>query len=265
MKFSVVVPSYNHAVFLQECLDSILDQQGDGISVELILMDGGSTDGTGEIIDFYKERLSHWVSQRDDGQTAAIVSGFEQSSGEIMCWLNSDDVFLPGALRRVAEAFHADAQVDLVYGDALWIARDGKPLKAQKEIDFDLDILLWVYNYIPQPSTFWRRSLWERSEKLDPDMICAMDFDLWAKFLRADASFRHIPYALSAMRRYSEQKNLRLRQQSNLEDARIREQFLGRRVRWGEARLRGLWHRARRIVKRLGAGAYFSAKIKEQL
>lgn len=259
MKISVVVPSFNHGPFLEQCLLSIFEQSTPNIALDVIVMDGGSLDQSVDIIRKYEQRLAFWVSQPDGGQTAALVEGFRRSSGDVMCWLNSDDFFLGGALAKVADEFVTNPEAGVVYGDAIWVERDGTEIKLQKEIEFDEKILLWVYNYIPQPSTFWRRDLWERSDKLDPRLVCAMDYDLWLKFLRAGGSFRHISAPLSAMRRYPEQKNQRLRAISNREDTLIREQHLGRRCSAVEASILGIWHRGRRISRRLAGGGYSNA------
>tara|TARA_R110002074_G_scaffold316814_2_gene487291 strand:- start:2937 stop:3728 length:792 start_codon:yes stop_codon:yes gene_type:complete len=260
MKFSIVVPSFNHATFLSDCLDSIFSQQSNNVSLEVIVMDGGSSDGSVEIIQGYDDRLAYWVSAPDGGQTAALIEGFSRCTGEVMCWLNSDDLFLPNALECVQREICNQDDVDVFYGDARWITRDGKTIRDQKEIEFDLDIFLWTYNYIPQPSTFWRRRIWDKSEKLDSGMICAMDYDLWLKFISAGARFAHVAHVLAAMRRYPEQKNQRLRSLSNKEDTQIRERFLDRRVGFLEKRALGIWNRVRRILLRLRAGAYFSEK-----
>lgn len=227
MKFSIVVPSYNHAAYLEDALKSILSQ---GVDAEIILMDGGSKDGTTNIIEKYRPQLAYAVSEKDGGQTAALITGFTKTSGEIMGWLNSDDYYYPDALKAVADFFRANPDVDVVYGDMNWVSVGGAIEKEQKEIDFSLPILLWVYNYIPQPSTFWRRSAWEKVQGLNPTRQCAMDCDLWFQFVKAGCTFKHLPKTLSAMRRYPEQKNQRLRTISDAEDLEIREVFLGRKI-----------------------------------
>lgn len=256
MRISVVVPSFNQGAYLRKCLDSILDQQGDGVAVEVIVIDGGSTDGSREIIEGYADRLAYWVSAPDRGQTHALIKGFARTGGEVMGWLNSDDLLMPGALAAVARAFAERPDVDVVYGDANLVDRDGRHLKTKKEIDFDLDILLWDYDYIPQPSTYWRRALWQRSGGLDEGIECAMDYGLWLRFAKAGACFAHLPVVLSSMRMYPEQKNQRLRALSNREDRLLRERFLGRPIGGAERLGRRVWHKARRIRKRLAISAY---------
>jgi len=253
---SIVVPSFNQALYLEACLESVLGQASEGLEIEALVIDGGSEDGSREIIERYADRLTYWVSEPDRGQTHALIKGFERSAGEIMCWVNSDDYLAPGALAKVAGFFKGHPDIDVLYGDMVWVDRDGSFLKMKREIAFDLDIFLWDYNYIPQPSTFWRRSIWERSGGLDENLECAMDYDLWLKFVKAGARFAHLPEVLSYMRTYPEQKNRRLRAISDEEDLRLREAFLGRKIGRVERARKKLWHKARRVLKRLAVGAY---------
>lgn len=260
MKISIVVPSYNHADFLDDCLGSIFSQHeedGRELDLEVIVMDGGSTDGSVEIIRKYEDRLAYWVSAPDGGQTNALVEGFRHTTGDIMCWLNSDDFYMPGALAKIINYMNANPAVDVVYGDMIWVETNGKLIKVQKEMEFDLDVLLWVYDYIPQPSTFWRRGIWEKSGGLNPGRVCAMDYDLWARFVKAGGVIRHMDGVLSAMRRYPEQKNQRLRKVSDAEDREILENFIGRRAGAVERSVKKVVHKARRIAKRATQGAYF--------
>lgn len=255
MKLSLVIPSYNHAPFLGQCLDSVLDQES-RMELEVIVMDGGSDDGSREIIEAHAARLAYWESGSDGGQTDALIRGFGKSTGDVMGWLNSDDMLLPGTLEIVRASFEEGPGIDVIYGDMELIDLAGKCFAVHKEIDFDSDILLWTYDYIPQPSTFWRRRIWERSGGLRSEFQCAMDYDLWMRFAAHDAHFQHVPHVLSRFRVYPEQKNQRLRATSDAEDRRIREEFLGRHPGMIETALKYSWHRGRRIMKRLVAGDY---------
>lgn len=262
MKISIVMPAYNHAEFIEESLQSLIAEKkaAKDFELELIVIDGGSTDGTVDIIKRYKNKLDYWVSEQDRGQTDALLKGFAQATGDIMAWVNSDDLLLPGAIKTIYEWFKAYPEIDCAYGDAKIIDRQGNLMKYQKEIDFDLDIFLWGFNYFPQPSTFWRRSLWEKSGGLNPAFNCAMDYDLWMKFIRIGANINHIPVVLSKVRRYPEQKNQFLRKESNSEDHSILEGFLNRKVSLLEKRRKSFWHRLRRIKARYQMGAYKRVK-----
>jgi len=258
MKISVVVPNFNGAAYIGDCLDSIIAQQCEGVDVEIIVMDGGSSDGSRAIIEARGAHIHQWVSQKDGGQSDALNKGFAKCGGEIMAWLCSDDLYAPGALRKVQRYFEEHPHVDLVYGDMCWVDVEGRPLRTQREIDFDEQIFLWAYNYIPQPATFWRRGLWTRCGGIDVTLVCAMDRDLWLKFLRAGACVGHLAEYLSVMRTYPEQKTRRLRRLSAIEDRHAREVYLGRPLTTAELSAKGAWHRLRRIAKRMRLGAYWA-------
>jgi glycosyltransferase involved in cell wall biosynthesis len=259
MKFSIVVPNFNGSRYIGACLESIIAQRRDGIDLEIIVIDGASDDGSQEIIASYDRHLSFWSSEKDDGQSDALNRGFSRSSGDIMGWLCSDDLYLPGTLEQVKVFLNRSPEVDLVYGDILWVDINARPLQSQREIDFDFHIFMWVYNFIPQPSTFWRRDIWSKTSGIDTSLVCAMDRSLWLQFIREGAKVGHITEFLSAMRCYPAQKTQRLRVQSAIEDLRVREAFLGRHLSRAELFLRGSWHRMRRVTKRTMDRSYFRA------
>ena len=118
-KVSVITPCFNHAQFVDATMRSIHGQRYPNL--EHIVIDGGSTDGSVAIIDSYRDRLAYWVSEPDDGQTDALIKGFDRATGDIYCWLNSDDLFEPNTLQEVAEYFAANPEVQFVYGDSRWI------------------------------------------------------------------------------------------------------------------------------------------------
>jgi glycosyltransferase involved in cell wall biosynthesis len=252
-KISVVTPSFNQGQYIEATIRSVLEQ--DYPNLEYIIMDGGSTDNTVEVIEKYSEHLAYWVSEPDEGQTDALIKGFDRASGDIFCWLCSDDLFENRTLREVAEVFgeHPDWQV--VYGDSFWIDADGRPIRFKKEIPFIRFIWMYDHNYLPQPSTFWRRGIYEEVGGLDARMKLAMDGDLWIRFAER-TELHHVPRAWSRMRYYPEQKNLRLRAKSDEEDALIRSRYLPdeppwlRRLKWVPAK--GL-----RIALKLARGAYW--------
>lgn len=224
-KITVVTPSYNQARFLEATLRSVHNQGYPNL--EHIVIDGGSTDASVEIIRKFEEHLAYWVSEPDRGQTDALIKGFSRATGEILAWLNSDDLYEPRTLWEVAEFFTRRPEVQFVYGDALWIDTQGKILKPKKEIPFNRFIWLYDYNYIPQPSAFWRRELYETVGGLDPRFDLAMDADLWIRFAERTRPV-HVRRVWSRMRLYPEQKNQRLRAKSDEEDQVIRERYLGK-------------------------------------
>jgi glycosyltransferase involved in cell wall biosynthesis len=197
MKISLVTPSLNQAVFLEQALLSVLDQRHPDL--EYVVMDGGSTDGSVEIIRRHADRLAHWESEPDTGQYDALGRGFAMTTGEIMGWLNSDDKLTPWALSVVDEIFTLYPQVEWITTlcHLGWDA-EGRAVGCTMVKGFCREAFLrgaflpggkaharW---FIQQESTFWRRSLWEKTGgKFDTSLRLAGDFELWARF------FEHAP------------------------------------------------------------------------
>lgn len=217
---SIVTCSYQQGKFLDATMRSVLDQRN--VNVEYIVIDGGSTDGSKAIIQQYASQLAYWVSEPDEGQTAALIKGFQQSTAEIQGWLCSDDLLLPEALITVALFFDNHPEVDAVYGDSLWIDIEGHYLRPKKEIRFNRFAFLFDHNYISQPSMFWRKRLYDKVNGLDASFNLAMDADLWERFSR-HTKIAHIPKYISCMRYYPEQKTRALKSKGLLEISKIRQ------------------------------------------
>jgi glycosyltransferase involved in cell wall biosynthesis len=223
-KISVVVPSFNQARFLAQTLDSIVEQRYP--ELELIVVDGGSTDGSVEILERYAKHCAFWVSEPDGGQTPALIKGFARATGDVLCWVNSDDLLEPWTLLEVGRFFEAHPAADAVFGDALWIDEDGRVLREQREIPFNRFIWMHTYNYIPGMSMFWTRRVYEAVGGLDARFNLAMDADLWIRI--ADVTpIHHVRHLWSRSRLYSDQKTLRLRRDSLREDLEIRARYWG--------------------------------------
>lgn len=221
-RISVVVPSYNQGQYLNSTLASVIEQGYPNL--ELIVMDGGSTDNSLDVIHAYEPYISYWRSERDNGQTAALVEGFSRSTGDIQCWLNSDDLHFSYTLHEVAEYFDQKPDVDAVYGNTVWIDAQGNELRKHREIGFNRFIWTYTYNYIPGMSMFWRRGIYEKAGGLDSSFNLAMDADLWIR-MSDIGRIMHVRRFWSKMRFYPEQKNVRLRERSNEEDLRIRRRY----------------------------------------
>ncbi len=186
LRITVVTPSYNQAAYLGTALSSVLDQ--DYPALEYIVIDGGSTDGSVEIIRRYAGRLAYWVSEPDAGQAAAINRGMARASGDILCWLNSDDFLLPGALRRVAEIFARFPPITWLSGLSVIADAHNRLLRSRQPVGYFSSFIRqgWYHGrglgFIPQESTFWRRDLWDRVGGMDERLHFALDFDLWRRF-----------------------------------------------------------------------------------
>jgi glycosyltransferase involved in cell wall biosynthesis len=231
---------------------SVLDQRYPAL--DYLVIDGGSTDGSVDIIKRFADQLSFWVSEPDGGQTDALIKGFAGARGEIFGWLNSDDVLEPGALDEVSGFFSENPEAQAVYGDAILIDADAAPIKAKREHAFDRFILLYTYNYISQPSMFWRRGLYEAVGGLDRSFDLSMDADLWMRFASV-TDIRHVRRIWSRERMHPDQKTARLRAASLAEDAAIRRRYSGKESKPVYLSKR-LMARSLRVGRKFAAGCY---------
>ncbi|NUQ81085.1 MAG: glycosyltransferase [Bacteroidetes bacterium] len=204
MKVSIVTPSYNQAEFLERTIRSVVDQ--DYPDKEYIIIDGGSSDQSVSIIRKYEDRITSWVSEKDEGQSHAINKGFSKTTGDIICWLNSDDVFVPGVLSRVVEMFQKNPSVDCIYGATYTIDQHDQIRFARHELPFDFNIMLFTMNYIPQSSTFWRRSVYEKVGPLRQDLHYTMDHEYWLRFYKHGITFMYVDDFFSYYRWHGESK-----------------------------------------------------------
>ncbi len=222
---SVVIPSYNQARFLEETILSVLEQSYPRL--ELIVADGGSTDHSAQVIEKFSKRLKWWVSEPDSGQAEAINKGMRQATGNIMAWLNSDDMLMPGSLFKVAKCFMDSPHTDVVYGHRILIDEAGMDVGKWILPAHDNFILSYA-DYIPQETMFWRKDIWEKAGgRVDEAYQFALDWDLINRFLYAGAKFYRIPAFLGQFRLHQEQKtNTRIEDTGLLEMERIRAQYL---------------------------------------
>lgn len=186
---SIVTPSYNQSAFLEQTICSVLAQ--DYQNLEYLIVDGGSTDGSLEIIQRHADRLAWWVSEKDSGQAEAINKGLQRARGEIVAWLNSDDLYLPGAVSQAVAALQQDPELAFIYGEAITINQDGRPLGRFRFENWGLHDLV-SFRIICQPAVFMRRTFLERAGYLDPGFHFMLDHHLWIRLARL-APIAHQP------------------------------------------------------------------------
>jgi len=203
-KITIVTPSFNQGRYIDRTIQSVLQQEYP--NVEYIVVDGGSTDETLSVLKRYEGQL-RWISEKDSGQSEAINKGFRLAKGEIVAWLNSDDIYLPGALEKVGKYFAEHSDVMMVYGEGYMIDQSDA-IKSRfpfTEPKFDLWKLIYFGDYVLQQSTFFRRSVFDAIELLNESLHYTMDWDL---FIRIGKRFRvdYIPEYLGAIREHGEAK-----------------------------------------------------------
>ncbi len=204
MRVSIVIPSYNQVEFLERTLSSVTEQPL--ADVEILVMDGGSTDGSVETIERYSDRIAFWRSERDDGQSGAIADGLARATGDILGWINSDDLLLPDALTRVVDAFARHRESEWLIGGSHVIDANDRILSKRMVIDrLSLADLLYGHYRLPQESVFYRAEFYRRIGGIRRDLHWAMDFELWVRMLAA-AKPRILPAFLGAYRIQPNQK-----------------------------------------------------------
>ncbi|MCC6730585.1 MAG: glycosyltransferase [Chthonomonadales bacterium] len=202
-RISVVTPSYNQADFLEETIQSVLNQEYPNL--EYMIIDGGSTDGSVDIIRRLEDRLAWWVSEKDRGQAHAINKGLERATGDVFAFLNSDDLYTAGALRRVGAAFRENPPA-LLYGKCRYVDAEGAPMD---EFPFhpalDLETVL-ADNLLPQPSAFVRMDVCREVGRFDETMHYAFDHDYWVRAMLRGYRLSALPELLSLYRLHPSSK-----------------------------------------------------------
>ena len=200
---SIITPSFNQSAYLEQTLQSVLNQ--DYANIEYIVMDGGSTDSSVDIIKKYSSRLVFWTSERDRGQADAINNGMTHAHGEILAWLNSDDYYLPGAISSAVKIFGQNPDVVMIYGNMLAVNETGQTINTLKYQQLTLEDLL-CFQIIGQPAVFFRREAFERSGGLDTAFHFLLDHQLWIK-IAWQGKILHVNQTWSAARYHAEAKN----------------------------------------------------------
>ena len=244
---SIVTPSLNQAPFLEEAMRSVLEQ--DYKDIEYIVVDGGSTDGSPDIIRKYSERLHWWVSEKDQGQAQAINTGFAHAHGQIAAWLNSDDAYLPGAVSAAVRAFEEHPAAVMVYANTNAVDERGRVINTLSYRQLSLEDLL-CFQIIGQPAVFMRRAALQAAGGLDTQLHLLLDHQLWIK-LAAQGQIVHVEGTWAAARFHPGAKNRARAAEFGAEAFRVLD--------WarGEPRvaptLRGVARRARASAHRVNA------------
>jgi glycosyltransferase involved in cell wall biosynthesis len=205
MLVSIVTPSYNQDRYLEETIQSVLSQ--DYPQIEYLIVDGGSTDETVQIIKKHEHKLAWWVSETDQGQTDAINKGFAHAKGEILAWINSDDTYEPGAVTAAVNYLQEHPEVGMVYGDCNYIDESGKVIGKFNAAQTSYRLLRQGYTHIPQQTMFFRAELWKQVGPLDPSFYFAMDYDLWTRIARR-TQIKYIPKTWANFRLHASGKTI---------------------------------------------------------
>lgn len=225
---ALVTPSYQQGRFLERTIYSVVRQEYPRL--EYVVQDGGSSDETLDVLQRSDRLLTRWVSEEDDGQADAINRGFRETTGDVMAWLNSDDLLLPGAMAYVGRFFYEHPDVDVVYGNRLMIDEDDRQIGEWILPRHD-DIALTLEDFIPQETLFWRRRVWNAvGGRVDPEFDYALDWDLLLRFRDAGAKMVRLPRYLGAFRVHDEQKTTAFRGLGQDECARLMTRVHGRNL-----------------------------------
>ncbi len=203
-RFSIITPSYNQGIFIERTIQSVFSQNF--TDLEYVVMDGGSKDTTIDVLKKYSDKIT-WVSEPDKGQSHAVNKGLAQTSGEIIGWLNSDDVYYPGCLQIVSDFFEAYPEVDVLYGDAHHIDEDDAFINKYGTEPWNASRLYDVC-YLCQPATFFRRSVIEKFGGLNENLQFCMDYEFWLRLSKHGVKFYYLNQLLAGSRLHENTKTI---------------------------------------------------------
>jgi glycosyltransferase involved in cell wall biosynthesis len=224
MKISIVTPSFNQGQFIERTLQSVAGQSG--AEIEHVVFDGGSSDNTVEVLKRFTPPV-RWVSRNDGGQTDAVNQGIRATDGEVIGWLNSDDIYYPGAIARVVAFFEAHPDIDLVYGMADHIDLDDHAFEPYPTEPFNFERLK-EFCFVCQPAMFFRRRAVEKYGLLDESLHYCMDYEYWLRLGKGGVRFAYLEEKLAGSRLYAENKTLGARVEVHREINDMLRKTLGR-------------------------------------
>lgn len=219
-KLSVITASYNQAAFLERTILSVINQSYN--NYELIIIDGGSTDGSVDIIKKYEKQIVYWVSESDEGQTNAINKGFKKATGDFVCFQNSDDIFLPDAFEEFVKSINRYSQYDLFYADIKHIDKDDNVLDIHKLMPVNYFSQLFRGPFIHNQACFWRREIFDKVGYLDESYQFDLDYEFFTRVLYNRYRAKHISKYLGALRYHEDTKTSNLRDVNILEKRRVK-------------------------------------------
>ena len=222
-EFTIVTPSLNQGPFIEQTIRSVLDQRD--VSVQYIVVDGSSSDETVDVLARYEDRVATIIREPDEGQADALVKGFALAKGEFVGYLNSDDYLLPGALAHARDLLRADGTLDLVYGDRIYVDGSGRLLRYWR-LPAHSNYMMLRWDFIPQEAAFWRRGSMEQVGGIDGSYRFAMDYDLFARMMKARQRMKHVPRFFAVFREHAASKtSAQLSEVGIPEMERVREKY----------------------------------------
>jgi glycosyltransferase involved in cell wall biosynthesis len=238
---TVVIPSLNHARYIEAALRSL---QGQSVPLEVFVMDGGSTDGTIEILERWSGWLGGWRSERDSGQSSAINEGISRGTAPYVCWLNSDDWFLPNAMVDLVNCLGDDLGSPVAYGRA-WNVNEDNGKRKEVWVERFNERRLATRCFISQPATLIRRRVWEEIGGLDSSLSMAMDYDLWWRIFKKFGPFRFVDKILAVNRDHKETKTRKFRHLHYMEAIKVVRRHYGYApIKWWLAQPYSVWLKA---------------------
>src|SRR5215217_1674 len=205
MLISIITPSYNQAPYIEKTIQSVLSQ--DYPRIEYLIVDGGSTDDTVNIIKKYENKIAGWTSEKDGGQTDAINKGLARVTGDILAWINSDDTYEPGAVSAAVKYLQEHPEVGMVYGDCNFINENGIVIGKFNSAQTSHHLIRQGYVHIPQQTMFFRADLWKQVGPLDPSFYFAMDYDLWTR-ISVHSEIKYVPQTWANFRLHTSGKTI---------------------------------------------------------